>query len=93
MSLDPKSEYYDVGGIETIKIIRAKLTPDQFQGYLLGNIIKYGCRVNFKGARLGDRRRDIEKLAQYARMLLEEMKMESHASTDKTGNIDWVSPR
>lgn len=47
--LDPKSRYYDAGGIETIDIIKAKLTPEQFEGYCLGNMIKYSCRMNHKG--------------------------------------------
>ena len=65
MSKDKKSEYYDAGGIETIEIIKAKLTPEQYQGYLLGNIIKYSCRANFKK----DFDRDIEKINKYSDML------------------------
>lgn len=65
MSVDEKSTYYDQGGIETIDIIKAKLTPEQFIGYLLGNIIKYSCRRNFKGCA----GRDDEKAATYSDML------------------------
>lgn len=65
MSRDPKSSYYDAGGIETLDIIKAKLTPEQYQGYLLGNVIKYACRANFKGCAA----RDSEKLAVYAKQL------------------------
>ena len=59
---DPKSRYYDSGGVEVLDVIEAKLTPEQFKGYLLGNIIKYSCRANFKGAF----DRDIEKIGYYA---------------------------
>lgn len=62
MSKDPKSTYYDAGGIETLDVIKAKLTPEQYRGYLLGNVIKYSCRLNFKGCL----ERDAEKLAVYA---------------------------
>ena len=65
MSNDPKSTYYDSGGIETIAIIKAKLTPEQFQGYLLGNIIKYSCRLNFKE----NGSRDSEKISMYSKWL------------------------
>lgn len=65
MSLDPKSNYYDEGGIETIEIIQAKLTRRQYKGYLLGNILKYASRLNYKGADL----RDSEKLAMYSSLL------------------------
>ena len=66
MPMDPKASYYDTGGIETIYIIRAKLTPEQFQGYCLGNALKYLCRANFKN----DFQRDIEKAQVYLNMLL-----------------------
>lgn len=41
MSKDQKRTYYDAGGIETLDVIKAKLTPEQYHGYLLGNVIKY----------------------------------------------------
>ena len=67
MSADPKSTYYDIG-IETIEVIKAKL-PD-FQSYLQGNIIKYACRLPYKGQAL----RDAEKIVIYANMLRDELK-------------------
>jgi hypothetical protein len=60
---DPKSRYYDHGGIEVLDIIKAKLTPEQYQGFCLGNAIKYTCRANHKG----DYNRDLEKAEFYAR--------------------------
>jgi hypothetical protein len=65
MSVDTKSTYYDAGGIETVDIIRAKLSREQFLGYLQGNIIKYSCRANFKD----DYARDMEKAKYYAGIL------------------------
>ena len=61
------SEYYDVGGIKTIDVIQAKLTPEQFEGWLLGNILKYAARANHKGAKQSD----FEKLAYYSQQLKE----------------------
>lgn len=69
MSVDPKSKYYDVGGIETLDVIKAKLTPEQFKGYLLGNVIKYALRMNWKG----QEKRDAEKLATYSEKLRREI--------------------
>ena len=66
MSVDKKSGYYDAGGIETVDIVRSKLTPEQFKGYLLGNIIKYACRANHKH----DFKRDSEKIKVYSAILL-----------------------
>ena len=60
---DPKSRYYGVGGIETLEVIRAKLTQEQFHGFCLGNAIKYLCRANHKA----DYPRDIEKAEFYTK--------------------------
>ena len=68
MAFDGKATYYDAGGIETIHILEAKLTPEQFQGWLLGNCLKYASRAAHKG----QFERDIEKLAMYAAKLNEQ---------------------
>ena len=72
MSKDPKSSYYDAGGIETIEVIKAKLTPDEYQGFLKGNAIKYLLRAGHKG----DAQRDIEKASTYTNWLLESFNYE-----------------
>lgn len=73
MSKDGSSSYYDVGGIEVLDVIKAKLTPEQYQGYLLGNVIKYALRSNFKETR----DRDVEKMKNYGTWLHEELTKES----------------
>ena len=67
MSVDEKAKYYDIGGIEVLEIIKAKLTPEQLDGYYLGNIIKYSCRANWKD----NFERDIEKIGTYQKLLKE----------------------
>ena len=69
---DNKANYYDAGGIESLDIIRAKLTQEQYKGWLLGNIIKYSNRANFKGVF----ERDIEKINNYSKWLKEEYESE-----------------
>ena len=45
------SETHDkLRGIETIAFIQAKLTPDEYRGYLKGNLLKYSSRIGHKGA-------------------------------------------
>jgi len=68
MARDKNATYYDEGGIETLDIIKAKLTKDGYRGYLLGNLVKYVCRANYKGAFY----RDIEKVKIYASELLKD---------------------
>ena len=41
--------HYTQGGIETIEYIRAKLSPEEYVGYLRGNIMKYTSRIGLKG--------------------------------------------
>ena len=41
--------HYTQGGIETIEYIRAKLSPEEYVGYLRGNIFKYTSRIGLKG--------------------------------------------
>ncbi|ROS05731.1 uncharacterized protein DUF3310 [Sinobacterium caligoides] len=59
--------HYDAGGIKTICILKAKLTPEQYEGFLLGNIIKYSSRINHKGQFDSDAR----KIGVYTKMLEE----------------------
>ena len=46
--------HYTVGGIETLEVISAKLTKEQYLGYLLGNVLKYVMRHNYKGKPIED---------------------------------------
>jgi hypothetical protein len=42
-------DHYKVGGIETIDYIKAKLTPEEYRGYLKGSVLKYASRLGYKG--------------------------------------------
>ena len=54
--------HYTAGGIETIDFLQAKLTREEFVGYLKGNVLKYGSRLGKKG----DTEIDAGKMAWYA---------------------------
>lgn len=41
--------HYTTGGIETIDFIQAKLSKEQFEGYVIGNVLKYCSRARHKG--------------------------------------------
>lgn len=51
--------HYKVGGIEAIDYIQAKLTPEQFEGYCVGNALKYISRAGYKNGRTEDYRKAI----------------------------------
>ena len=57
--------HYLVGGIETIDYIQAKLTGEQFKGYLVGNVIKYLSRFEHKAGE-----EDLQKARWYLNRLL-----------------------
>lgn len=62
-----RSDYYS-GDIETIEFIKDKLTEEQFEGYLMGNMIKYVSRYNKKGKNY----KDLLKAFTYNTWLLDE---------------------
>jgi hypothetical protein len=64
------SPFHYIQGIETIKIIRAKLTDEEYRGYLKGTIMKYNTRIGLKGSEQ-DALNDAGKLKWYAGKLEE----------------------
>jgi hypothetical protein len=54
--------HYKIGGIEAIDYIQAKLTPEEFRGYLKGNVLKYTSRAGYKE----DAGKDVDKMVWYA---------------------------
>lgn len=57
--------HYTQGGIECIDAIEASMTPDQFEGYLKGNVQKYLWRYEIKGGL-----KDLEKAMWYLDRLI-----------------------
>ena len=42
-------KHYVSGGIECIDALQAQMTPEEFRGYLKGNVLKYLWRERQKG--------------------------------------------
>lgn len=61
-------DHYAAGGIETIAIIKAKMTHERYLGFLQGNVIKYVTRAGFKNNEL----EDLEKAEWYLNTLIDE---------------------
>lgn len=64
-------DHYTVGGVEAIGIIKAKLTPEEYRGYLKGNMLKYLMRANYKG----DHDNDCAKTNWYGEELMDALKV------------------
>jgi hypothetical protein len=64
--------HYTDGGIETIDYIKAKLSREEFLGFLKGNALKYVSRAGKKQNML----QDYEKAVWYIDKLIDESKEE-----------------
>ena len=62
--INPK--HYKIGNIETIDVMQAKLSDEEFRGYCKGNVIKYVTRAEYKGKSL----EDLKKAAWYLTRLI-----------------------
>lgn len=58
-------KHYTSGGIECIDAIQSSLTPEEFRGFLKGNILKYTWRERHKGGN-----QSMEKAQWYLNRLL-----------------------
>ena len=64
-SINPN--HYVFGGIETIEYLKAKLTPEEYRGFLKGNVLKYVSREAEKNG-LEDLKKDkwyLDKLIEF----------------------------
>lgn len=64
-----KPPHYHRGGIECIDYLKAKLTPEEFLGFLKGNCMKYLSRMGHKDSAS----KDAAKAAWYANRLQKEV--------------------
>jgi len=60
-------EHYTKGGLEVIDILASKLTEEQFEGFLVGNALKYLFRFPHKG----NSAEDLKKARWYLDRLIE----------------------
>ena len=61
-------KHYCKGGLECIQVIKAELTPEQYKGYLYGNVLKYMWRWQDKNGV-----EDLRKAAKYLEWLQKEV--------------------
>ena len=61
--------HYKAGGVECIELLRQNLTPEQYKGFLLGNVQKYIFRCQAKGCE----EQDLRKAEWYLRRLISDI--------------------
>ena len=52
-----RPDHYNTGAIEAIEAIRASMPPEQYFGYLKGNVMKYLWRYDYKEKPIEDLRK------------------------------------
>jgi hypothetical protein len=67
LAFDPvnRPSHYANGSVECIDAIRAQLSPEEWRGFLRGQVAKYNWRMTKKGSE----KQDAEKLHFYASLL------------------------
>lgn len=65
--------HYTSGNIECIDALEAAMTPEEFRGFLKGNVLKYLWRANLKG----NLQQDMEKAQWYLTRLITTLKAKS----------------
>lgn len=68
-----RPSHYTFGKIECIDYIRDKMTPEEFQGFCIGNILKYVSRHKHKNGV-----EDLKKAQVYLGWLIESEETEKH---------------
>lgn len=68
-----KQRHYQIAPVEPIEIMQLYLSPEQFQGYLRGNALKYLLRVGHKD----ESRKELDKAFQYVSWLRRAMNGET----------------
>ena len=64
------STHYQVGSKQPIEIMQEIMTPEEFQGFCRGNVIKYSLRLGHKDAAVKEAAK-IEQYSKWLRMSLE----------------------
>lgn len=62
-------EHYSYGGIQPYEFMKMKFTPEEYRGFLKGNIIKYIARAGYKQGEAADK--DAKKAQWYTEKLVE----------------------
>lgn len=70
--------HYKVGGIQPIEYMKLKMSKEQYEGFCLGNVIKYVSRCDFKDSKIDD----LKKARQYLDWLIESVETKTMVPTN-----------
>lgn len=52
-----KDEHYEKSAMQPLQVMQVLMSKEQFLGFLLGNVIKYTMRADYKGQKESDKRK------------------------------------
>ena len=90
MSETINPDHYKHGGIETIEYIRAKMSKEEFYGYIKGNAMKYISRVDKKSDKLLDKIDDLKKAQWYIERMIQVHQEEIAVLEAKMRQDEWI---
>ena len=90
MSDNINPEHYKSGGIETIEYIKAKMSKEEFYGYIKGNVMKYVSRVDKKSDKLLDKIDDLKKAQWYLERMIQVHQEEIAVLEAKMRQDEWI---
>ena len=83
-------EHYKSGGIETIEYQKAKMSKEEFYGYLKGNALKYISREGLKSEKLIDKINDCKKAIWYLEQMIQVHQQDISALEAKVKEDEWI---
>jgi hypothetical protein len=90
MSDNINPDHYKKGGIETIEYQQAKMSKEEFKGYLKGNALKYVSREGLKSEKLTDKIDDCKKAIWYLEQMIQVYQTDLKILEVKAKEDEWI---
>ena len=83
-------DHYKKGGIETIEYMEAKMSKEEFYGYIKVNALKYISREGLKSDKLTDKIDDCKKAIWYLEQMITVHQKEIAVLEAKVNQDKWI---
>ena len=90
MSDNINPDHYKKGGIETIEYQQAKMSKEEFKGYLKCNALKYVSREVLKSEKLTDKIDDCKKAIWYLEQIIQVYQTDLKILEVKAKEDEWI---
>ena len=90
MSDNINPTHYTKGGIETIDFIKAKMSKEEFFGFIKGNALKYISREGLKSEKLTDKIDDCKKAIWYLEQMIAFHNSDIVLLEEKLKEDEWI---